>query len=212
MRKDLNEPESLESRIRQIAANMEGCYFELDGVAIPHSIFVEWDQTWDVVEDEDLTNKDLEELIKHQEFTHDEYYNEEIDLYVAEQKNKTYKLTAYEARCASELANAVFDEYCLLFSRPLSHFKEIARYIIKDEAENHTWRKPIGYKKIIPLRPSSGFFVKHYNFLEDKGKTISSIMIDALNTTYHDYVWTLKDKEEARKAERIADEDGPRHG
>lgn len=208
-KKKLNE---LESRIRRIADNMDGFYHEQDGVRIPHSVFVEWDQTWDVVEDDNPTDEDLEELIKNQENTHDEYYNEEIDLYVAEQKNKTYKLTAYEARCASELANAVFDEFCSLFRSPFSHFKETARYIIKDEAENRTWRKPIGYKKIIPLRPSSGFFVKHYNFIEDKGKTISSIMIDALNTTYHDYVWTLKDKEEARKAERIADEDGSRHG
>ena len=60
MKKKLNE---LESRIRRIADNMDGFYHEQDGVRIPHSVFVEWDQTWDVVEDDNPTDEDLEELI-----------------------------------------------------------------------------------------------------------------------------------------------------
>lgn len=71
----------LETRIREVAAKMEGKFFE----TVPHSVFVEWDQTWDVAEDlgisENSTDEEIETAIRSQEFTHDEYYSEEKKAY-----------------------------------------------------------------------------------------------------------------------------------
>ena len=44
---------SLKARIKQIAENMDGFFYEREGVQVPHSVFVEWDQTWDLFEGED---------------------------------------------------------------------------------------------------------------------------------------------------------------
>lgn len=62
---------TLEERIREIAANMEGHCYEVDGYKIPHSVFVEWDQTWDVADEynagEWSTDEELKEMIELQE-------------------------------------------------------------------------------------------------------------------------------------------------
>lgn len=71
----------LETRIREVAAKMEGKFFE----TVPHSVFVEWDQTWDVADDlginDESTDEEIETAIRNQEFTHDEYYSEEKKAY-----------------------------------------------------------------------------------------------------------------------------------
>jgi hypothetical protein len=72
---------NLETRIREVAAKMEGKFFE----TVPHSVFVEWDQTWDVADDlgitGDSTDEEIESAIREQESTHDEYYSEEKKAY-----------------------------------------------------------------------------------------------------------------------------------
>ena len=72
---------NLETRIRNVAAEMEGKFFG----KVPHRVFVEWDQTWDVADDleltDDSTDEEIEEAIRHQEYTHDEYYKDEVEAY-----------------------------------------------------------------------------------------------------------------------------------
>lgn len=74
----------LETRIREVAAKMEGKFFE----TVPHSVFVEWDQTWDVAEDLGITgestDEEIETAIRHQEDTHDEYYHDKVFDYKTE--------------------------------------------------------------------------------------------------------------------------------
>lgn len=77
----------LRFRFRTIAKNMDG--FAYDG-KVPHSVFVEWDQTWVVAEELGITtmssDKEIESAIRKQESTHDEYYAEEINNYVAKEQ------------------------------------------------------------------------------------------------------------------------------
>lgn len=73
----------LRHRIRSIAKRMDGFAYEVEGVQIPHSVFVEWDQTWTVAEDLNInaisTNDEIEAAIREQEETHGDYYAEEIN-------------------------------------------------------------------------------------------------------------------------------------
>lgn len=91
---------NLETRIKNIAANMEGNFTEVDGYEVPHSKFVEWDQTWDLFEGEDerwvydycmdeeysvtpdSTDEEIEEAIRSKEFTYNDYYDDEVKEYV----------------------------------------------------------------------------------------------------------------------------------
>ena len=97
---------SLKDRIKRIAENMDGCFYEREGVKVPHSVFVEWDQTWDLFEGEDerwvydfcmdeeysvtpnSTDEEIEEALRSQESSHLDYYNDEIDDYVERMKGK----------------------------------------------------------------------------------------------------------------------------
>jgi len=97
---------SLKTRIKRIAKNMDGCAYEQEGVKVPHSVFVKWDQTWDLFEGEDerwvydafmdeeysvtpnSTDEEIEEAIRSWESSHDDYYNDEINAYVKRMKGK----------------------------------------------------------------------------------------------------------------------------
>lgn len=76
----------LRNRIRSIAKRMNGCAYEVEGVKIPHTVFVEWDQTWTVAEDLNITamssDAEIEAAIREQEDTHGDYYSEEINEFV----------------------------------------------------------------------------------------------------------------------------------
>ena len=95
---------SLKDRIKRIAENMDGCFYEREGVQVPHSVFVEWDQTWDLFEGEDerwvydfcmdeeysvtpnSTDEEIEKALRSQESSHMDYYNDEINDYVERMK------------------------------------------------------------------------------------------------------------------------------
>ena len=75
---------NLETRIKNIAANMEGTYIW----GVQHSIFVEWDATWDISDDlginENSTDEEIKEAILTSENWHDEYYQDEVQAYIEE--------------------------------------------------------------------------------------------------------------------------------
>ena len=76
---------TLETRIKNIADNMEGTF--LGGV--PHSIFVEWDATWDISDelgiDENSTDEEIKAAILTSEDWHGECYQDEVQAYIEEQ-------------------------------------------------------------------------------------------------------------------------------
>ena len=73
---------NLETRIKSIAANMEGKFLG----EVPHTIFVEWDSTWDISGeldiDENSTDKEIEQAILTSEDWHGETYQEEVQAYI----------------------------------------------------------------------------------------------------------------------------------
>lgn len=73
----------LRCRIRSIAKKMDG--FAYDD-KVPHSVFVEWDQTWTVAEELNITamssDKEIEDAIRKQEDRHRDYYAEDINKYI----------------------------------------------------------------------------------------------------------------------------------
>lgn len=79
----------LRSRFRIIARKMDGFAYEQK---IPHSVFIEWDQTWLVAEELHITtvssDKAIEKAIRKQEASHEDYYAEEINNYVAQRQAK----------------------------------------------------------------------------------------------------------------------------
>lgn len=85
----------LETRIREVAAKMEGSYDTMYVVSgenvcfhVPHSVFVTWDATWDVAEEidpeddspcnEDSSDEEIEACIRYRESVCDECYEDEI--------------------------------------------------------------------------------------------------------------------------------------
>ena len=78
---------NLEKRIREVAANMEGKFLG----EVPHTIFVEWDATWDIASeldiDENSTDREIEQAILASEDWHGETYQEEVQAYIDEQGN-----------------------------------------------------------------------------------------------------------------------------
>lgn len=79
----------LRFRFRAIAKNMDGFAYDHK---VPHSVFVEWDQTWTVAEELNITamssDKEIEEAIREQEDSHGDYYAEDINKYI-ENLNQT---------------------------------------------------------------------------------------------------------------------------
>lgn len=77
----------LRSRFRIIARKMDGFAYKQK---IPHSVFIEWDQTWVVAEELHITalssDKAIEKAIRKQEASHEDYYAEEINNYVAKEQ------------------------------------------------------------------------------------------------------------------------------
>ena len=78
---------NLETRIKSIAANMEGKFMGI----VPHSVFVEWDSTWDIAEEidpewgypcnENSTDEEIEDCILYRERCCDDYYKDEVEAY-----------------------------------------------------------------------------------------------------------------------------------
>lgn len=75
---------TLETRIKNIAANMEGTYCG----GVPHSIFVEWDSTWEISDglgiDENSTDEEIKAAILTSEDWHYGYYQDEVEAYFEE--------------------------------------------------------------------------------------------------------------------------------
>lgn len=86
--------DNLEKRIREVASKMEGKFMG----TVPHSVFVEWDQTWTLFEGEDnawhyswsddslfvtpdSSDEEIEEAIRTWEDSHIDYYDEKIKEY-----------------------------------------------------------------------------------------------------------------------------------
>lgn len=86
----MKNSKTLEQRIREVADKMEGKYFE----TVPHSVFVEWDATWDIAEEidpewgcpcnADSSDEEIEACILHRECVCDEVYQENIKQYNTE--------------------------------------------------------------------------------------------------------------------------------
>ena len=84
----------LELRIRKVASKMEGKFFDI----VPHPVFVEWDQTWDVAEEidpewgypcnADSSDEEIEACIRHRERVCDECYKDKVEAYTNEPENK----------------------------------------------------------------------------------------------------------------------------
>lgn len=87
---------TLAERINEVAARMGGCFREIEGIKIPHSQFVKWDDIQGIIEDpcfydedeepytEDATDEQIEAFIRKREDEGyiDEYYNDQICEYV----------------------------------------------------------------------------------------------------------------------------------
>lgn len=87
---------TLAERINEVAARMDGCFMEIEGVKIPHLQFVKWDDIQGIIEDrcyydedeepctEDATDEQIEAFIRRREDTYDieEYYSDQITKYV----------------------------------------------------------------------------------------------------------------------------------
>lgn len=73
----------LRFRFRSIAKKMDG--FAYDN-KVPHSVFVEWEQPWTVAEELNITarssDKKIEDAIREQEKSHEDYYAEDISKYI----------------------------------------------------------------------------------------------------------------------------------
>lgn len=80
----------LRARFRIVAKKMDGFAYKQK---IPHSVFVEWDQTWTVAEELNInamsSDKAIEAAIREQETSHEEYYAEEINKYIDGGNNET---------------------------------------------------------------------------------------------------------------------------
>lgn len=78
---------NLEKRIREVASRMEGKFMG----TVPHSVFVEWDATWDIAEEidpewgspcnEDSTDEEIEDCILYREGCCDECYKDGVEAY-----------------------------------------------------------------------------------------------------------------------------------
>ncbi len=79
---------TLETRIRNVAAKMDGFYCEQDGVQVPHSEFAEWDRMWDITDEIDISNsstdEEIEAVIREREGIMDEYYTDNLENYLCE--------------------------------------------------------------------------------------------------------------------------------
>ena len=73
----------LRFRFRSIAKKMDGFAYNNK---VPHSVFVEWDQTWAVAEGLNITamssDKEIEAAIRKQEYSNGDYYAEDINKYI----------------------------------------------------------------------------------------------------------------------------------
>ena len=143
---------NLETRVRNIAANMEGNFVEIDGYEVPHSKFVEWDQTWDVADDleisEDSTDEEIEKAILSQEFTHDDYYSDEVNEYVKELRDAKFSKDpdAFDEQTVDALVDAFKEgmDYGRKTDKAIPSDSEIraaARKVLEQESKDRKVRQ-----------------------------------------------------------------------
>lgn len=119
---------NLETRIREVADKMEDKFFDI----VPHSVFVEWDRTWDCAEDlgitDESTDEEIESAIREQESTHDEYYHDEM---------VDYKTERAIPVVADALATAMAEQFPIegerMSAEDVTRAREIAVELLSDD-------------------------------------------------------------------------------
>lgn len=184
----MNNNTRLETRIRNIAAELGGKFLG----KVPHSVFVEWDQTWDIADDLGITDtssdRDIALAILSQEQSHDDYYAEQVEAYVEE----NLPVTAYEKKCARELARAFY--YTIPDFQPmLPSYKEVlkaARDVIHEEATAGI--KMLRPNSDVPLMPATGYDYIGVDYFcdpyHDLGGLLHACLKKCLESTYEKYM------------------------
>ena len=144
---------NLETRIKNIAANMEGNFKEIDGYEVSHSKFVEWDQTWDIADDleltDDSTDQEIEQAILTQECSHYDYYDDQLEEYVEELRDA--KLAGDSNAFDEKTVDLLFDAFSEGVGEAVnsdrtdlpkgsSEIREAARKVLEQEAKDHKVR------------------------------------------------------------------------
>lgn len=144
---------NLETRIKNIAANMEGNFKEIDGYEVSHSKFVEWDQTWDIADDleltDDSTDQEIEQAILTQEDTHYDYYDDQVEEYVEELRDS--KLAGDTNAFDEKTVDLLFDAFSEGVGEAVnsdrtdlpkgsSEIREAAYRVLEQESKDHKVR------------------------------------------------------------------------
>lgn len=126
--------ETLEQRIRRIAASMDERGIKKFADIVPHSVFVDWDRTWDEGARDDIsdasTDEELEEAILSQEDSHWEYYHDEM---------VDYKVERAIPVVADALATAMAGQFPIegerMSDEDVAHAREIATELLGDDGK-----------------------------------------------------------------------------
>jgi hypothetical protein len=124
--------ETLEQRIRRVAASMDDRGVRKFFDIVPHSVFVDWDATWDEGARDDInddsTDEELENAILSQEDSHDEYYHDKMVDYKAERAIPVV---------ADALATAMSAQFPIegerMSSEDVKRAREIATELLSDD-------------------------------------------------------------------------------
>lgn len=139
--------ETLETRIRRIAASMDERGVRKFFDSVPHSVFVDWDRTWDEGARDDIsddsTDEELEEAILCQEDSHYDYYHDEAVIYKAERAIPVV---------ASALAGAMAEQFPIegemMTVYDLLRAREIAIELLSDDEK---FEKATGMDQRMPF-------------------------------------------------------------
>lgn len=123
---------NLEQRIRRIAASMDDRGVRKFFDIVPHSVFVDWDATWDEGARDDInddsTDEELEDAILSQEDSHDEYYHDEM---------VDYKTERAIPVVADALATAMAEQFPIegdrMSAEDVTRAREIAIELLSDD-------------------------------------------------------------------------------
>lgn len=135
--------ETLEQRIRRIAASMDERGVRKFFDIVPHSVFVDWDRTWDEGARDDIsddsTDEELEDAIGYQEDSHDEYYHDEM---------VDYKTERAIPVVADALATAMAEQFPIegenMSTENVMRAREIAIELLSDDRK---FKEATGYKQ-----------------------------------------------------------------